>query len=220
MRLHVAQERGGARAGAFPVVERLRLALRARAGASLCSCVWAGGNVTGSAVNGSERHLCQSRTRDANVPIQCTERAGGASTVGLVCATSASAWTLGWEAVSDRCGSLCSGLIITVYLTMMPHNYAFSTLLGCCVCSKWFQALDKNTDLVNVVTCDCGLSMTRERARVCVCWSGQWCSHTGPDHRHKSSTLFYSRRLQKLLRNSNHFFTALQWATSLLLWQL
>lgn len=167
MRLHVAQERGGARAGAFPVVERLRLALRARAGASLCSCVWAGGKVTGSAVNGSERHLCQSRTRDANVPIQlCTERAGGASTVGRVCATSASAWTLGWEAVSDRRGSLCSGLIITVYLTIMPHNYAFSTLLGCCVCSKWFQALDKNTDLVNVVTCDCGLSMTRHNLQI------------------------------------------------------
>lgn len=37
------QERGGERAGAFPVVERLRLALRIWAGASLCSCVWAGG---------------------------------------------------------------------------------------------------------------------------------------------------------------------------------
>lgn len=57
--------------------------------------------------------------------------------------------------VADRCGGLCSDLIVPVYLAIKPYNYTVSALLGFCVSSKVVS--DKKTDLVKGVACDCGL---------------------------------------------------------------
>lgn len=105
-----ALRRGGVRAGAFPVVEGLRLALLASAGASRRSCAQAGGNVTGSG-----RHLFQTwmfQCRYARRGSNCTSPAGNMCT----CVTFGMRSAVG--AGPDRRSSRCSALFITFYFIL------------------------------------------------------------------------------------------------------